>query len=144
MGMIRKMTSLSTLGLVDFRSDKERTARYTRQTRNATRAQVAQNMQALELQREQLAQAHVHHVEAQAQRIAPLNAQAYLAPPPPMPPAGWYPDQDAGVQRWWDGSRWTEHTQPLQPGGRPPALSNQLSDNRAVQPYRPADGHGRW
>lgn len=117
-GLIRKTMSLSTMGLVDFRSDKERTARYTRQTRNATRAQVAQNMRALDLQREQLAQAHVHHVEAQAQRIAPLNAQAVLGtgnpPPPPGPPAGWYPDQVTGVQRWWDGSRWTEHTQPLQ------------------------------
>lgn len=39
MGMIRKMTSVSALGLVDFRSDEERTARCTRQTRNATRAQ---------------------------------------------------------------------------------------------------------
>lgn len=26
-------------------------------------------------------------------------------------PAGWYND-DQGAQRWWDGSQWTEHTQP--------------------------------
>ena len=26
-------------------------------------------------------------------------------------PAGWYPDQN-GVRRWWDGTTWTEHTQP--------------------------------
>jgi hypothetical protein len=26
------------------------------------------------------------------------------------PPAGWYADpQNAGAQRWWDGTRWTEH-----------------------------------
>jgi hypothetical protein len=25
-------------------------------------------------------------------------------------PAGWYND-DQGIQRWWDGSQWTEHTQ---------------------------------
>lgn len=38
MGVMRKITSIGTLGAVDFRSDKERTARYTKQTRNAVRA----------------------------------------------------------------------------------------------------------
>lgn len=37
MGLTRKILSVSTAGLVDFRSDKERTAAYTRQTRDATR-----------------------------------------------------------------------------------------------------------
>lgn len=31
MGLFRKLTSAATLGAVDFRSDKERTARYTKQ-----------------------------------------------------------------------------------------------------------------
>lgn len=30
------------------------------------------------------------------------------------PPAGWYPD-NSGRQRWWDGSQWTEHYQPVPP-----------------------------
>jgi hypothetical protein len=30
---------------------------------------------------------------------------------PPTTPPGWYPDGQGG-QRWWDGSAWTEHTQP--------------------------------
>ncbi len=80
----------------------------------ATQAQVAQNMQALELQREMLTQNRVQHVETQAQHIAPLTPQAVLGPggpPPAGPPVGWYPDH-AGQQRWWDGTRWTEHTQP--------------------------------
>ena len=38
MGLFRKLTSISTMGAVDFRSDKERIAMYGRQTRNATRA----------------------------------------------------------------------------------------------------------
>jgi hypothetical protein len=37
MGLIRKALSIGTLGAVDFRSDKERTALYTRQTRDAVR-----------------------------------------------------------------------------------------------------------
>jgi hypothetical protein len=35
-------------------------------------------------------------------------------PPPPLqgPPAGWYADaQDPDLERWWDGTRWTDHTQ---------------------------------
>jgi Protein of unknown function (DUF2510) len=29
-------------------------------------------------------------------------------------PAGWFPDpQQPGVQRYWDGAQWTEHTAPL-------------------------------
>lgn len=37
-------------------------------------------------------------------------------PPPPGLPAGWYPNGD--VQRYWDGTQWTEHTAPL---ATPPA-----------------------
>jgi hypothetical protein len=36
------------------------------------------------------------------------------APPPQQPavPAGWYPDPSIpGSSRWWDGTRWTDHTQ---------------------------------
>jgi hypothetical protein len=28
-----------------------------------------------------------------------------------LPPAGWHPDpDDPQLLRWWDGSRWTDHT----------------------------------
>jgi len=72
-------------------------------------------MQVMEAQRAQLAQAQVHHVEAQAQRIAPLTPRAVLGtaghqPRPVSPPPAWYLDQH-GVRRWWDGTNWTEHTQ---------------------------------
>lgn len=132
MGITRKTASMLSMGLVDFRSDKERTARYTRQTRNATRAQVAQNMAALDVQRQQLTQGHVQHVEAQAQRIAPLGPDAYAAVPAAQtspayglpagqqyqlpagsvagPRAGWFVDE----HRWrhyWDGRQWVGRPQ---------------------------------
>ena len=37
MSLTRKTLSTFTLGAVDFRSDKERTARYTKQTRKVAR-----------------------------------------------------------------------------------------------------------
>lgn len=39
-------------------------------------------------------------------------------PNQPSTPPGWYPDGQGG-QRWWDGTQWTEHTQP--PAGGAPA-----------------------
>ncbi|WP_167139651.1 DUF2510 domain-containing protein [Diaminobutyricimonas sp. TR449] len=40
----------------------------------------------------------------------------YSAPqyqPQPQPTAGWYTDpQDATLNRWWNGSSWTEHSAP--------------------------------
>ena len=41
MGALRKFVSASTLGLVDYRSDKERTARYTKQIRDDQRKNAA-------------------------------------------------------------------------------------------------------
>ena len=45
------------------------------------------------------------------------------------PPAGWYPDSQSGGQRYWDGSRWTEHFQAaaVDPG---PAAARGQSDAR--------------
>jgi hypothetical protein len=39
MGLIRKLTSISTAGLVDYRSDKERTARYTKASQKEAKKQ---------------------------------------------------------------------------------------------------------
>jgi hypothetical protein len=39
MGITRKLMSVSTLGLVDFRSDKERTAAYTKAAKKQAKEQ---------------------------------------------------------------------------------------------------------
>lgn len=59
------------------------------------------------------------------------------------PPPGWYPDVQ-GISRWWDGGRWTEHTQP---GPAPqhhslgPMTSGQLNVKREVVYNRQQTGH---
>lgn len=94
MGVLRKTASVLTIGLIDFRSDKERIARYARQTRNAVRAQ---------------SQGQLRHMYAQ-QLIA--NQQPSHSAPP-----GWYrsPDGRASL-RWFDGRQWTDLTKPLPSG----------------------------
>jgi hypothetical protein len=63
MGLFRKLTSVGTLGAVDFRSDKERTAAYTKGTRKEAQRQTA-------LMRQQLA----------------VQQRGVYDPPPPLPP----------------------------------------------------------
>jgi uncharacterized Tic20 family protein len=49
-------------------------------------------------------------------------------PGPQSPSPGWYPDPSApGTQRWWDGTRWTEHS------SAPPAAQSPYA---AVQQSR--------
>lgn len=44
-------------------------------------------------------------------RAAIEQAVNTAAAPSTGPPPGWYEDpQGQAVQRWWDGTRWTEHT----------------------------------
>lgn len=52
MGITRKMLSVSTLGLVDFRSDKERTAAYTKEQAKQARKQTKLLKQQAKAQRE--------------------------------------------------------------------------------------------
>jgi Protein of unknown function (DUF2510)/Host cell surface-exposed lipoprotein len=63
---------------------------------------------------------------------------------PAGPPAGWYHDPDGKDRlRWWDGSRWSEHTKPVPPpSGEQHALGSQTHQGHGAgqpqQGYSPA------
>lgn len=63
-------------------------------------------------------------------------------PNQPSTPPGWYPDGQGG-QRWWDGTQWTEHTQPPEGGasGAPatPPTPGPSDQATVVAPNRAAD-----
>lgn len=101
MGIIRKTMSVSTAGLIDFRSDKERTAAYGKGVRKEAKKQT-------KLMQQQLA---AQQATAQAPAPAPVSAPSLT---PQLPPAGWYQDaNNPAVNRWFDGTQWTEHVQPV-------------------------------
>jgi hypothetical protein len=90
MGMTRKLLSTCTGGIIDFRSDKERTARSARLTHHEAR--------------------RMRRAVGRGQTARQAGAQGWPAPvPPTTPPADWYPDPHGrpGMLRWWDGQRWT-------------------------------------
>ncbi|WP_328856933.1 DUF2510 domain-containing protein [Williamsia herbipolensis] len=114
MGFTRKLMSVTSMGLVDYRSDKERTAAYTRGVRKQARKQT-------KIMKNQAANPGPTYVA----QPAPTHGGTW--PPPgtaiPQPPAaapstapagsGWFPDQsDPSVLRYFDGTSWTEHTAP--------------------------------
>ncbi len=105
MGMIRKSMSMMTVGLVDFRSDKERTAAYTRGARTAAKKGAKQAKAQTEVLRQQAA---MHASSFQQQAAAPVAQPVRQGPPP-----GFYADQnDPTLERWFDGADWTSVTQP--------------------------------
>lgn len=99
MGLTRKLMSASSLGAVDFRSDKERVARSARLSSKALKEQ-NRLLKRQELER----------------RLAEVKGQRVAQGPPP----GWLEDAaDPSLLRWWDGTQWTEHRQPK---GPPPEM----------------------
>jgi hypothetical protein len=52
------------------------------------------------------------HAAQPALTVCGMSEQAR----PALPPAGWYPHpEETGVQRYWDGQRWTDHVTHHQP-----------------------------
>lgn len=96
MGLFRKLTSLSTLGMVDFRSDKERIARYTKKSAKANRtsADEAQAQTALLRQQQELLE--------RATRPAPATSALIAVQ---VPPAAYQPGTVINGQMW-TGSAW--------------------------------------
>ncbi|WP_081607516.1 DUF2510 domain-containing protein [Rhodococcus triatomae] len=53
-------------------------------------------------------------MESEPERASSPASEPPASPPPPAVPAGWYPDPDTALlQRYWDGTSWTERTAPL-------------------------------
>lgn len=119
MGLIRKMTSISTLGVVSYRSKSERAAHVAKQTRNAARANIAQNQVLIDLQRQALEQerqaqmmraAEVAAIQAAAERQE-VERQIAGRQELQAVPAGYYPDPtDSTYLTYWDGQMWHPET----------------------------------
>ena len=53
----------------------------------------------------------------------------------PQTPAGWYPAN--GVERWWDGNAWSDHTRPLGGAVPPPAAAPPYGATQAYGAVQP-------
>ncbi|MEO7373742.1 MAG: DUF2510 domain-containing protein [Terrimesophilobacter sp.] len=58
-----------------------------------------------------------------------------------VPGPGWYEDpQDAKLVRWWDGTRWTEHSHDRAPQSAP--VPDPADTEIPIEPYVPMAGYG--
>jgi hypothetical protein len=120
MGLTRKLVSISSGGIVDYRSDKERaapnTAKTARQAKKANallKQQIEDERRAAALEAELLAAQNrllgasaTTRASEESDDQTPRNATGVF-----IPPAGWYADPQKEVRlRWWDGDGWTDST----------------------------------
>ncbi|MBB5791774.1 DUF2510 domain-containing protein [Jiangella mangrovi] len=92
-----------TVGLVDFRSDKERVARSARLTKRAVKKQTRF------IKAKSIAEWQEAKKQAKLDQ-AILDYELAEDDEPKLPPAGWFIDpQNPQFERWWDGQQWTHH-----------------------------------
>lgn len=58
--------------------------------------------------------------------------------------AGWYPNPDGTGQRYWDGSKWTEHTSGVQSVPPPPPAPQSPPGGWYSNPEGPGTGQRYW
>lgn len=116
MGIFRKIASVSTLGAIDFRSAKDRTAAYSRGTRTQARKQTKIMAKADRRERKAARQAKAldnayrtaPRIEATPAPVTPtvahLDGQMVTRPPWP----GWYRLGPGGTPAYWTGGVWVD------------------------------------
>lgn len=112
MGIIRKTMSMGTAGLVDFRSDKERIARNTKQTKKSVQEQTKIQTELAAAQARAAAEQAAAAVAAQQFYANQARAQQVPAQTSTGAHPGWFYAQGdpPGTERLWDGSQWTSST----------------------------------
>jgi hypothetical protein len=55
-------------------------------------------------------------------------------------PAGWYPDPTTGLQRYWDGQRWTDHVSGQPATATPTTLGTTIVPESSGEPIRTSTG----
>jgi hypothetical protein len=141
MGFVRKATIIGSVGVargagVKGKSKKERNAEANEKMAKIEGKRFKAEQKAAKEERkaaraeQRAAKAQTVTVQSADVRTAPA-VQVTPAPSPPTPaqgpPAGWYLDPDGlDVQRWWDGTKWSDVTQaiPVSAGGPPSAMES--------------------
>lgn len=105
MGIFRKIASVSTLGAIDFRSAKDRTAAYSRGTRTQARKQTKIMVKADRRERKAARQAKALD---NAYRTAPRDTTGQPGIRPPTYQPGWYDVGHPSGHVYWTGAVWVD------------------------------------